>query len=84
MTRRMRIDVLLDLTGRGRAVLLVLPRGGDGYGAKSHTGVSGAGGESQAQDLPEPPDRLVEERVADQRGPAVTGCPAVPAVTEAG
>ena len=62
-----------DLVARGWAVLLVNPRGSDGYGEEFFDGVSGAWGVADAADFLEPLDALVAEGVADRDRLAVTG-----------
>ena len=62
-----------ELVARGWAVLLVNPRGSDGYGEKFYTGVTGAWGEADANDFLEPLDELVAEGLADPARLAVTG-----------
>ncbi|MFF1923904.1 serine hydrolase [Streptomyces sp. NPDC058221] len=61
------------LAARGWSVLLLNPRGSDGYGAAFFTAAHGAWGEADAQDLLEPLDTLVAERIADPRRLAVAG-----------
>jgi len=62
-----------DLASRGWAVLLVNPRGSDGYGEEFYRAVLEAWGESDARDFLEPIDALVAEGVADPEQLAVTG-----------
>ncbi|MBM6404541.1 serine hydrolase [Phycicoccus sp. CSK15P-2] len=62
-----------ELVARGWAVLLVNPRGSDGYGEEFMTGVCGGWGTADAADLLEPLDTLVAEGVADPGRLAVTG-----------
>lgn len=62
-----------ELAARGWTVLLVNPRGSDGYGEAFFTAVRGAWGEADAGDLLEPVDRLVAEGIADPDRLAVTG-----------
>ena len=62
-----------ELVRQGWTVLLLNPRGSDGYGEAFYVAVSGAWGEADAKDLLEPIDRLVEEGIADPRRLAVTG-----------
>ncbi|WP_046495788.1 serine hydrolase [Streptomyces odonnellii] len=61
------------LAARGWAVLLLNPRGSDGYGEKFFTGAIGAWGVADAPDFLEPLDRLVAEGVADAERLAVAG-----------
>ena len=61
------------LVSRGWAVLLVNPRGSDGYGERFLTGALGAWGEADARDVLEPVDTLVAEGVADPDRLAVAG-----------
>jgi dipeptidyl aminopeptidase/acylaminoacyl peptidase/CubicO group peptidase (beta-lactamase class C family) len=61
------------LAAEGWAVLLLNPRGSDGYGESFFTAVVGAWGEADAVDLLEPIDRLVAEGVADPARLAVAG-----------
>lgn len=62
-----------ELVARGWAVLLVNPRGSDGYGQDFYTAVTGAWGEIDAKDFLEPLDVLVAEGLADPARLAVTG-----------
>ncbi|NBH03368.1 serine hydrolase, partial [Amycolatopsis sp. SID8362] len=62
-----------QLAARGWAVLLLNPRGSDGYGEAFYTGAVGAWGLADAKDFLEPLDDLVAEGVADGRRLAVTG-----------
>jgi dipeptidyl aminopeptidase/acylaminoacyl peptidase/CubicO group peptidase (beta-lactamase class C family) len=62
-----------ELASRGWAVLLVNPRGSDGYGEEFYRGVLEAWGESDARDFLEPIDALVAEGIADPERLAVTG-----------
>jgi dipeptidyl aminopeptidase/acylaminoacyl peptidase/CubicO group peptidase (beta-lactamase class C family) len=62
-----------ELASRGWAVLLLNPRGSDGYGEEFYRAVLKAWGESDAQDFLEPIDALVDEGVADPKRLAVTG-----------
>jgi len=61
------------LVARGWAVLLVNPRGSDGYGEAFYSGVTGAWGEADANDFLEPLDELVAEGLADPARLAVAG-----------
>ncbi len=62
-----------QLAARGWAVLLLNPRGSDGYGEAFFTGAVGAWGLADAKDFLEPLDDLVAEGVADGRRLAVSG-----------
>nr|BFF17978.1 serine hydrolase [Promicromonospora thailandica] len=62
-----------DLVARGWAVLLVNPRGSDGYGARFYDAVRGAWGTADARDFLEPVDSLVAEGYADPHRLAVGG-----------
>jgi dipeptidyl aminopeptidase/acylaminoacyl peptidase/CubicO group peptidase (beta-lactamase class C family) len=62
-----------QLAARGWAVLLLNPRGSDGYGEAFFTAAVGAWGLADANDFLEPLDRLVADGVADPRRLAVTG-----------
>ncbi|EWM12511.1 acylaminoacyl-peptidase [Kutzneria sp. 744] len=62
-----------ELAARGWAVLLVNPRGSDGYGSAFYTAAVGAWGMADAKDLLEPLDTLVAEGVADPKRLAVAG-----------
>jgi dipeptidyl aminopeptidase/acylaminoacyl peptidase/CubicO group peptidase (beta-lactamase class C family) len=62
-----------ELAARGWAVLLVNPRGSDGYGAAFYDGVQGAWGVADHLDFLEPIDALVAEGLADPDRLAVTG-----------
>lgn len=62
-----------ELAARGWAVLLVNPRGSDGYGEAFYDGVQGAWGVADHLDFLEPLDALVAEGVADGDRLAVTG-----------
>ncbi len=62
-----------ELARRGWAVLLVNPRGSDGYGEAFYDAVNGAWGVADAADLLEPIDALVAEGIADPKRLAVTG-----------
>ncbi|MGH4031332.1 serine hydrolase [Actinomycetota bacterium Odt1-20B] len=61
------------LAARGWSVLLLNPRGSDGYGEAFYTAARGAWGRADAPDLLEPLDALVAEQVADPRRLAVAG-----------
>lgn len=62
-----------ELVARGWTVLLVNPRGSDGYGELLFDGVFGAWGAADAADFLEPVDALVAEGLADPDRLAVTG-----------
>ncbi|MEW1722922.1 S9 family peptidase [Streptomyces sp. NPDC093109] len=62
-----------ELVARGWSVLLLNPRGSDGYGERFYTAALGAWGSADARDLLEPLDDLVAEGVADPRRLAVAG-----------
>jgi dipeptidyl aminopeptidase/acylaminoacyl peptidase/CubicO group peptidase (beta-lactamase class C family) len=62
-----------ELVARGWAVLLLNPRGSDGYGAAFFTAAIGAWGDADANDFLEPLDQLVAEGIADPERLAVTG-----------
>ncbi len=62
-----------ELAARGWTVLLLNPRGSDGYGSDFYTGGIGAWGEADAKDFLEPIDQLVAEGIADPKRLAVTG-----------
>lgn len=62
-----------DLVARGWTVLLVNPRGSDGYGEAFYDGVNGAWGVADADDFLEPVDDLVAEGIADPERLAITG-----------
>jgi dipeptidyl aminopeptidase/acylaminoacyl peptidase/CubicO group peptidase (beta-lactamase class C family) len=62
-----------ELVERGWAVLLVNPRGSDGYGEAFYDGVRGAWGVADADDFLEPLDQLVAEGLADPARLAVAG-----------
>ncbi|MGW4064693.1 serine hydrolase [Amycolatopsis sp. NPDC004747] len=62
-----------ELVARGWAVLLLNPRGSDGYGEAFYTAAVGAWGVADARDFLEPLDALVAEGVADARRLAVAG-----------
>jgi CubicO group peptidase (beta-lactamase class C family) len=62
-----------DLVSRGWGVLLVNPRGSDGYGAGFYDAVFGAWGTADAKDFLEPVDALVAEGFADPHRLAVGG-----------
>lgn len=62
-----------ELVDRGWAVLLVNPRGSDGYGETFFDGVRGGWGTADAVDFLEPLDALVAEGLADPERLAVAG-----------
>ncbi len=62
-----------ELVSLGWAVLLVNPRGSDGYGEEFYTAVTGAWGVADAGDFLEPLDTLVAEGLADPARLAVAG-----------
>ena len=62
-----------ELVDRGWAVLLVNPRGSDGYGEAFYDGVQAAWGVADAPDFLEPLDQLVAEGFADPDRLAVAG-----------
>jgi dipeptidyl aminopeptidase/acylaminoacyl peptidase/CubicO group peptidase (beta-lactamase class C family) len=62
-----------ELVARGWTVLIVNPRGSDGYGDAFIRAVSGAWGEADSRDILEPIDQLVAEGIADPKRLALTG-----------
>ncbi|MFF1823610.1 serine hydrolase [Kribbella sp. NPDC058245] len=62
-----------ELVARGWSVLLVSPRGSDGYGEEFFTGVIDGWGTSDGKDFLEPIDQLVAEGIADPDRLAVAG-----------
>jgi dipeptidyl aminopeptidase/acylaminoacyl peptidase/CubicO group peptidase (beta-lactamase class C family) len=62
-----------ELVERGWAVLLINPRGSDGYGEAFYNGVRGGWGIADAADFLEPLDQLVAEGFADPDRLAVAG-----------
>ncbi|WP_405060634.1 serine hydrolase [Kribbella sp. NBC_01505] len=62
-----------ELVARGWNVLLVNPRGSDGYGEDFFTGVISGWGTSDGKDFLEPIDQLVAEGIADPDRLAVAG-----------
>ncbi|MCD4523963.1 serine hydrolase [Nocardioides sp. cx-173] len=62
-----------ELVASGWTVLLVNPRGSDGYGESFYDAVNGAWGVADAQDVLEPVDTLVAEGLADPERLTVTG-----------
>lgn len=61
------------LAREGWTILLLNPRGSDGYGEAFYTAALGAWGKADAKDLLEPIDQLVAEELADPDKLAVTG-----------
>jgi dipeptidyl aminopeptidase/acylaminoacyl peptidase/CubicO group peptidase (beta-lactamase class C family) len=61
------------LAARGWSVLLLNPRGSDGYGEYFYTAALGAWGLADAKDFLEPLDDLVADGTADPKRLAVTG-----------
>jgi dipeptidyl aminopeptidase/acylaminoacyl peptidase/CubicO group peptidase (beta-lactamase class C family) len=61
------------LAARGYAILLLNPRGSDGYGEEFFTAALGAWGTADERDLLEPVDQLIDEGVADPARLAVSG-----------
>ncbi|MGX1701163.1 serine hydrolase [Microbacterium sp. NPDC055357] len=61
------------LAARGWTILMLNPRGSDGYGEEFFTAVNDAWGVSDANDFLEPIDELVAEGVVDAARLAVTG-----------
>lgn len=62
-----------ELAARGWTVLMLNPRGSDGYGEEFFSAVNGRWGEVDAKDFLEPIDALVAEGVADPERLALTG-----------
>jgi CubicO group peptidase (beta-lactamase class C family)/dienelactone hydrolase len=62
-----------ELVDRGWTILVLNPRGSDGYGEQFYDGVRGAWGEADAKDFLEPIDQLVAEGIADPKRLAITG-----------
>ncbi|WP_433275564.1 serine hydrolase [Pseudonocardia xinjiangensis] len=62
-----------ELVARGWTVLLLNPRGSDGYGEQFFDAVRGGWGEADAKDFLEPLDDLVADGTADPRRLAVAG-----------
>ncbi|SDY08937.1 Dipeptidyl aminopeptidase/acylaminoacyl peptidase [Amycolatopsis xylanica] len=62
-----------ELAARGWAVLLLNPRGSDGYGESFFTGAVGQWGTADVKDFLEPLDDLVAEGVADPKRLTVSG-----------
>jgi len=61
------------LVAAGWSVLLVNPRGSDGYGLDFFTGAAGHWGTADERDFLDPVDQLVDEGVADPARLALTG-----------
>jgi dipeptidyl aminopeptidase/acylaminoacyl peptidase len=62
-----------ELAARGWTILLLNPRGSDGYGSDFYEAAIGAWGDADARDFLEPVDALVDEGLADPQRLAVTG-----------
>jgi dipeptidyl aminopeptidase/acylaminoacyl peptidase/CubicO group peptidase (beta-lactamase class C family) len=62
-----------ELVARGWSVLLLNPRGSDGYGERFYHAAIGAWGRADAKDFLEPIDDLVAEGIADPKRLAVVG-----------
>jgi CubicO group peptidase (beta-lactamase class C family)/predicted alpha/beta-fold hydrolase len=62
-----------ELAARGWTILLMNPRGSDGYGEEFYNAGLGAWGTSDAKDFLEPLDDLVAEGIADPQRLAVAG-----------
>lgn len=62
-----------QLAADGWTILMINPRGSDGYGEEFWRGVNGAWGVSDAKDFLEPVDELVAEGTADAARLAVAG-----------
>ncbi|MEU4292843.1 serine hydrolase [Kribbella sp. NPDC026596] len=62
-----------ELAARGWTVLLINPRGSDGYGSAFYNGVKGGWGVADGNDFLEPVDQLVAEGLVDRDRLAVTG-----------
>lgn len=62
-----------ELAAQGWSVLLLNPRGSDGYGEAFFTALSGGWGRNDRADFLEPLDQLVAEGIADPRRLAVCG-----------
>jgi dipeptidyl aminopeptidase/acylaminoacyl peptidase/CubicO group peptidase (beta-lactamase class C family) len=61
------------LAEQGWAILLLNPRGSDGYGESFYTAAVGAWGKADAKDFLEPIDQLVAEELVDPAKLTVTG-----------
>jgi dipeptidyl aminopeptidase/acylaminoacyl peptidase/CubicO group peptidase (beta-lactamase class C family) len=62
-----------ELVARGWTVLMLNPRGSDGYGEEFFSAVNGQWGVVDAKDFLDPVDRLVADGIADPRRLAITG-----------
>jgi CubicO group peptidase (beta-lactamase class C family)/pimeloyl-ACP methyl ester carboxylesterase len=62
-----------ELAARGWTVLLMNPRGSDGYGEEFFNAALGAWGSADARDFLEPLDELVADGIADRDRLAVSG-----------
>ena len=62
-----------ELVARGWSILLINPRGSDGYGEQFYTSVDNRWAEADASDLLEPVSALVSEGIADPARLAVAG-----------
>ncbi|MCW2529766.1 MAG: beta-lactamase [Pseudonocardiales bacterium] len=62
-----------ELAAQGWCVLVLNPRGSDGYGEKHFAAVTGAWGKADADDFLQPLDELVDDGTADPTRLAVTG-----------
>lgn len=62
-----------ELAARGWTIIMINPRGSDGYGEDFWKGVNGAWGVADAKDFLEPIDELVAEGTADPKRLALTG-----------
>lgn len=62
-----------ELAAHGWTIVMINPRGSDGYGEEFWRGVNGAWGVADAKDFLEPVDQLVAEGIADPARLAVTG-----------
>ncbi len=62
-----------ELAARGWTILLLNPRGSDGYGSDFYGAAIGGWGEADARDFLEPIDALVTEGIADPARLALTG-----------
>ena len=62
-----------ELAARGWTVLLLNPRGSDGYGERFYNAALGAWGVADAKDFLEPLDELVADGIADPKRLAVAG-----------
>lgn len=62
-----------ELAAQGWTIVMINPRGSDGYGEAFWRGVNGAWGVADAGDFLEPVDQLVAEGIADPNRLAITG-----------